>query len=62
MVAEYNDANAGLRCLLCSNLRIIPCAHPIYDVCWKTLLPMSLAAVIIGSPIYADKDGKQHSY
>lgn len=42
----------GTMCLL-SNLRIVPCAHEVYDFAWGTLLPMSLAAVVLGCPLTA---------
>ncbi|CAM9691439.1 unnamed protein product [Discosporangium mesarthrocarpum] len=35
-------------CVL-SNAQLVPATHPIYDLCWTTLLPMSLVVIILGN-------------
>lgn len=39
---------------------MVPSAHPIYDLCWSRLLPLSLSVIVLGNPIVA-QNCEQHS-
>lgn len=45
---------------LTSNLSLVPVTHPVYDLCWSLLLPLSLSIIILGNPVVAAK-GEQSS-
>jgi hypothetical protein len=38
-----------------SNLNLSPSQHALYDLCWKTLLPASLALLLLASPSQKDR-------
>lgn len=44
-----------------SNLGLVPPNHPLYDLCWSFLLPLSLSIIILGNPIIASNDKHQRS-
>lgn len=39
-----------------SNLSLVPVTHPVYDLCWSLLLPLSLSIIILGNPVVATRE------
>ncbi len=42
-----------------SNLNLSPSQHALYDLCWKTLLPASLALLLLASPSQKDRQSSR---
>lgn len=42
-----------------SNLGLVPSTHPLYDLCWSFLLPLSLSIIILSNPVITSDD-KHH--
>jgi len=53
--AERKSSNTGILTTmalasLCSNVGLVPSQHYLYDLCWTTFLPASLAFLLLGGP------------